>query len=109
MTMQDRLACNSFFLAEIVGQSTKEYNDIYFNRKVFANKKKNDLVKSNMPVSKAELEVYEDKQVLKLWKAERKREGDVYEADLLLKQVNKVLSAMQQRISHLKVELNNTK
>ena len=37
-------------------------------------------------------------------KNERDAEAGAYKVDLLLKQVNKVLSAMMQRISHLKNE-----
>lgn len=109
LDIQDKLACSSYYLAEITGKATEDYNGYHFNRKVFANRKKNNLVKAKTPVSKAEIEVFEDEEVLALWKEERKKEGEAFKCDLLLKQINKILSSMQQRISHLKQEQQITK
>ena len=59
-------------------------------------------------ISKAQAQVEADIMSEEDFKAELDAEGEAYKYDMLVGQVNKVLSAIQQRISYLKTEKQNT-
>jgi hypothetical protein len=57
-------------------------------------------------LSKAQANLEADILSEELFKKELESEGLTYKYEMLLNQVNKILSAMQQRISYLKTEKN---
>ncbi len=99
---QDKLSTLSWNLAELSGDTKTDYTYKYFIRKIQVNKTAQALVKNQIEkawtkaVSKSELENEEH------LRNEVAAEGAAYAADLKLKQVNKILQVMQQRISYAK-------
>lgn len=99
---QDRLSALSYNLAHIAGDFKDNYNTKYYIRKVehSISKQKFMNLGDNGTESETNATVANKTNV----QAEKDAEAASYKVDLLLKQVNKVLSAMQQRISYLKQE-----
>lgn len=96
---QDKLSTYSWNLAELSGQTKEDYTYKYFIRKISVNKTAQSLVKTmamNKAINQSQIE---NKETLK---AEVAAEAAAYTADLKLKQVNKILQVMQQRISYAK-------
>lgn len=103
---QDKLSVLAWRLAEQSAEVKKQYNASYFIRKIEVNRSKQGLMNSGKSGTQSEAESIvenEDKH-----KTELELEAMVYKMDLLLRQTNKVISAMAQRISYAKIELNQT-
>jgi len=102
MYARDRLAAQSYFLAEEASRFKNEYNEKYFISKVAVLGRTQKLIEIGTKIGAARtMAEVENEGVIK----ERMEAGGrAYRADLLLKQVNQVLSAMQQRISFLKLQ-----
>jgi len=104
--LRDFLAVNSFRLAQEAAELKKHYNSTYFIRKISVNKSTQGIIgEKKLPMNKATLEATianED-----IYKQEQELESAAYQLDLLLRQSNKVLEAMSQRISYLKTEREN--
>ena len=103
LKIQDRLAGYSYLLAEYAAQLKYTYNENYFIRKIEFQKSKHAYINTGKSATAAEnlaeIEVQE-------WrKKEIESESHGYKADLLLKQVNRVLGALQQRISYMKIDI----
>ena len=102
MKAQDRLSALSYNIAQITADYKGEYNESYFIKKInhniqkqaFINQGDSGVVAESNAIVKTKEEIKKEKQA----------EANSYRMDLLLKQINKVLSAMQQKISHLKNE-----
>lgn len=107
LDIQDKLAIHSYRLAEMAANAKNEYNGCYFIRKISVGKNVQGLMNSRK-ISKAQAQVEADIMSEEDFKAELDAEGEAYKYDMLVGQVNKVLSAIQQRISYLKTEKNNT-
>ncbi len=108
LTMQDTLAVQSYRLAEEAATAKGKLNGKIFVKKVNINRQMQALL--NAKLSKAAAQVQAESSVTgeEMIKAELDAEAYAYRLDLLLGQVNRVLSALQQRISYLKNEKNNT-
>lgn len=104
LTMQDSLAVNSYRLAEMAAEAKANYNGNYFSRKITINRQMQALLNAKMTKAAAEVQAESSSVGEEKIKAELDAEAYAYKLDLLLGQVNKVLSAMQQRISYLKTE-----
>lgn len=102
MYARDRLAAQSYFLAEESSKFKNEYNEKYFTKKIEVLRSKHNLILKGHKIGAADAEAMVENE--KHVKAELTAEGRAYRADLLLRQVNQVLSAMQQRISFLKLQ-----
>lgn len=100
ITVRDRLAVDSYDLALLCADSFSDYNGNYFMRKIQTAKKINELVKANTAVNKADNLAKEELEVV--YETEMQSEALAHKLGLLLRQVNKVLDAMNQRISHMK-------
>jgi hypothetical protein len=107
LDIQDKLAIHSYRLAEMAANAKNEYNGCYFIRKISVGKNVQGLMNSRK-ISKVQAQVEADIMSEEDFKAELDAEGEAYKYDMLVSQVNKVLSAIQQRISYLKTEKNNT-
>ena len=103
---RDKLAVLSYGLAQEAGNRFIEYNGFYFIRAIHVAKAINAMVKDGLAVNKAENEAKEQNE--EILQQEKDAEGQSFLADKLLKQVNAVLNAMNQRISYLKQEKQQT-
>ena len=102
MRMRDYLAAQSYFLAELAAGKKKEYNERYFLRKVSVLREEQNLLKlgSTQGKAKSAAELANEDHI----QAEMDSEAEAYRADIMLRQVNQVLNAMQQRIAFLQAQ-----
>jgi len=108
LDMNDKLAIHSYRLAEMSAQTKTSYNSAYFIRKITVNKQTQVLM-SSKKMTKVAANLDADILSEDLFKQEIESEGLAYQYDLLLNQVNKILSAISQRISYLKNEKDHFK
>ena len=103
---RDKLAILSFRLSKIVGDVKGDYNSAYFMRVINVAREKQAQIEQKLAYNKAE--------VLALLKNEKhykdaiEKESISFKNDMLLKGVNKVLEAMNQRISFANTENRNS-
>ena len=102
LATQDRLAALSYNLAATAGELKDEYNNSYYIRRVHQNKCKQAFINAGDSIGKATINAEADTKTE--LREEAQAEAASYKIDLMLRQVNRVLQAMQQRISHLKKE-----
>jgi len=100
---RDKLAGAAFYFASYVGELKETYNLNYFQKKITVLRETQNLIKAGNPVNKSETDAM--LQAEDLIKKELESESNAYKADLLLKQVNKILEAMSQRIAFLRKEV----
>ena len=107
MEFQDKMTAYAFWLAEIAADQKKDYNLKYFSRKIeVAKSKQNFIQNQKMKVNQSEIEAtIENEDILK---EEIESESYTYKCDLLLKQTNKLLDSIRQRIAYLKQEKQNS-
>jgi len=108
IALRDRLAINSYRLAQESSEMKRDYNHAYFIRKISINKcTQGFITNKKLPKNKAEtLSLIENEEI---YAKEIELESMAYQYDLLLRQVNKILEAMAQRISYLKTEKENVR
>lgn len=100
---RDRLAALSYNLAYMAGQLKGDYNAKYYIRKMEVSKKKQWYRKElKQGLGAAEVDAEVDTQ--QFVKDELQAETDAYTCELLLRQVNRVLDAMHQRIGFMRSE-----
>ena len=103
---QSKLSLLSVNLASIAAKSKGSYLRVYFERKYTFSTKKLDWIKKGSSAAKAEeqarLEIGDIKEI----EIQREEESDAI--SLMLRQINKVLSSVQQRISFEKMEYERT-
>lgn len=104
---KDNLVTLNYNLAEEVAEHKKLYNIHYFIRKIAINKTKNSYINQKKSAVESQ-NIAEIEQADKL-EAELEAEAISFRLDLLLKQSNKIVDAMQQRISFMRYELENTR
>lgn len=102
LTERDRLASFSYHLAEMCGSAKAEYNSNYFQRKMGVLKTTQKFLNSGLKFNASENQSLLENE--NLYEEEMLTDAIAYRYDLLLKQSNRVLDAMSQRISYLKVE-----
>lgn len=108
LDVQDKIAIRSYTLAEQLAEIKKSYNFAYFTRKIEFNKAKSHYINTkNKGVSAADVEATLDIQSTQEKEIEFESIG--YKLENLLRQLNKILQAIQQRISFLKYEYQETK
>lgn len=104
LNTQDELASYSWRLAEISSETKTDYTYKYLMRKIQVNKKAQALVKSGVEKAWTKAIARSEVENEAVLKAEIEAEGAAYMADIKLKQVNKILGIMQQRISFVKMQ-----
>jgi len=108
LKLQDNLAIRSYFLADQLGGIKTEYNHAYFSRKIEFNKAKAGFLNNKkMTLGASEMEAILDVEDIQRKEIELESLG--YKLELLLRQVNRVIQATQQRISFLKQEKESTR
>ena len=105
LNAKDKLVTLNFNLAEEVAAAKDSYNMGYYLRKINVVKTKNVYINQGKSATAAESTAIENTRAE--LKAEIEKESYAYRLDLLLKQSNKVVDALTQRISFLKVEKKN--
>jgi len=101
---KDTLVTLNYNLAETVADMTKDYHKSYYIRKMAIAVKKNAFIKNGEAIGKAESLATEE--AAEQFENELEFEALALRFELLLKQSNKIVDAIQQRVSYLKVELN---
>ena len=102
LDFQDKLSLLSVNLAHVTGKSKGTYIRAYFNRKITHSIKKMAFIDSGAKIGEAESKALS--QIGELKEKEMQAEETSYCFSLELKQINRVLSAVQQRISFAKTE-----
>lgn len=102
LQFNDQLSLLSVNLASICAKAKGSYLRVYFERKYTFSTKKLDWIKEGSSAAKAEEQARLEIGAIKESEIQREEEADGY--NLMLRQVNKVLSSVQQRISFEKAE-----
>ena len=105
--LRDKLAINSFYLAELVADQKLDYNKDYFMRQISVSKSVQTMVKNGMSVTQAKNDAIAINE--KIYLKEQESEANAYRMDLLIRQVNRVLDALGQKISYLRKEAEHSK
>lgn len=102
---QDKLSALAWELGELLSEMKFEYNNAYFIRKIQTSKKVNELTNKGLAVNKAQSEALERNE--EIFQDEIEKEALAYRLDINLKQTNRILESVKQRITTLrKEELN---
>jgi hypothetical protein len=104
LALKTRLVTNNFELCETLALLKKDYNFVYFARKIEFAKSKNALIRSGSSATKAESEANEMNE--DILRQELESESNAYALELFVKHVDNVCSDIMQRISVLKSEYN---
>jgi len=102
LQVRDHLATCSYNLASICADFKSNYNTNYYIRKIETARKKQGLINSGKSAAQSETD-----SIVAMsdhFKNELEAEANSYKVDLLLKQVNKILDAMNQRIAFARSE-----
>lgn len=102
LDLKDKICAWSFRFAELTADLKIEYNEKYFIRKIATAKTKHALIRNDMTIGKADAESMIEHEVE--YKSEQEIEGLSYKADIMLRQTNMIIRAIEQRVSWLKVE-----
>ena len=102
LDLKDQICAWSFRFAELTADLKIEYNQRYFIRKIATAKTKHALIRNGTTIGKAESESMIEHEVE--YKTEQEIEGLSYKADILLRQTNMIIRAIEQRVSWLKVD-----
>ncbi len=100
---KDKLVTYNYNLAELVAEYSKNYHKNYYIRKLTVARMKNAYIKNGEAVGKAESLATEE--AAEAFDNELESEALAMRLELLLRQSNKVVDAIQQRISYLKTEM----
>ena len=102
LDLKDKICAWSFRFAELTADLKIEYNQRYFIRKIATAKTKHALIRNDMTIGKADAESMIEHETE--YKSEQEIEGLSYKADIMLRQTNMIIRAIEQRVSWLKVE-----
>jgi hypothetical protein len=108
LELRDRLSVWTYRLAQEATEFKKDYNTAYFIRKISVSKSTQGILNNKkVAFNKASLDALVENE--DIYKEEQSLESACYTMDLLLRQSNKILEAMAQRISYLKTEKENVR
>ena len=102
---QDKLSIWACNLGEFAGELFGQFNNQYFIRRIGIAKSKQALIKNGSAIGKADNDALIENE--DNYKKELQSQVEANNADILLKQTNKVIDAMRTRISYLKSEKDN--
>jgi hypothetical protein len=105
--IREDLSIGSFYFAEIVSDLKITYNHQHFIRKINIAKDKQAFLAEGKTLGQSDNEALIKNE--EAYNEQLETEGNSYKADILLRQTNKVLEAMSQTISYLKIENRETK
>jgi len=102
LSIRDHLAVMSYNLASIAADLKLDYNTNYYIRKIETARSKQGFIARGKSAAQSETD-----SIVAMsdhFKNELEAEANSYKVDLLLKQVNKILDAMNQRIAFARSE-----
>ena len=102
LDLKDKICAWSFRFAELTADLKIDYNEKYFICKIATAKTKHALIRNDMTIGKADAESMIEHETE--YKSEQEIEGLSYKADIMLRQTNMIVRAIEQRVSWLKVE-----
>jgi hypothetical protein len=102
LKIQDEIAIRSFTLAQYVGDYKTSFNNSYFIRKIGIAKSSLTHQKNGLRQGQADSQALIDNR--DNYEQEQAHEATAVTLDLMLRQTNVILQAIQQRISHYKQE-----
>lgn len=99
------LSIHTFYLSEILADIKRNYNFAYMDRKFCFSSKKTALINKGFKISEADSEAF----ILSKKELEQEKEFESlgYRLETLYKSINNIISAISQRISILKIEMQN--
>jgi hypothetical protein len=107
LSCRDQIATNCWSLAQFTGDAKTDYNQVYFQRKIEIARQKQAMFDRHEPNTKADVKAIIASEGL--FNAEILKEGYAFKLDLMLKAANKVVDAISQRVSYLKIEETQTR
>lgn len=108
LDFQDKLSTLSWTLAEQVGEAKHLYNGQHFVRKIEVIRKKQGL-RTAKKITQKEAEEIALEETHDDYLEELELEANAYKMELMLRQCNRILSSVQQRISSLKQEKEHSR
>lgn len=102
LDIKDKICAWSFRFAELTADLKITYNDFYFIRRINVAKTRQALIKNGSTIGAADTDALIKHE--ESYKKEQEYESLSYKADILLRQTNVIIQAIQQRISWLKIE-----
>ena len=102
LNVKDNICAWSFRFAELTADIKIDYNDAYFIRRINVAKSKQALINKGSAIGKADVDSMIENE--EAYKAEQEYESLSYKADLMLRQTNVIIRAIEQRVSYLKFE-----
>lgn len=102
LDIQDEIAIRSYTLAKHVADYKKSYNGAYFIRQVGVAKSSLQHQKNGLKIGTADKQALIDNE--SNYEIEQAHEATAVQLDLILRQTNRILDVITQRISHYKQE-----
>lgn len=109
LDIQDKVSIHSYRLAEMAAEAKTDYNTNFFTRKITINRQMQSLINAKISKAAAQVQAESSKVGAEMMESEMQSESLAFKYDLLLNQVNKILSAIAQRVSFLKQEHKDLK
>lgn len=104
---KDQLCVQCWYLAEIAADLKNQYNKARFVKRIHVSRKKQEFVSRGGKVNAAEIEA--DISAADLYEDEMNKEALAYRLDRLYDAAGNIIQAMQQRISHMKIEQSQSR
>ena len=102
INLRKRLSVQAARLGDILSDCKVAYNESYFNRKIYIEHKKQELVAKELPYNKASTQAMVESEGL--YRKELDSQGFAYRMENLLKQINMIVTGLDIEISFLKNE-----
>ena len=102
LQIQDEIAIRTFTLADYVADYKTSFNASYFIRRIGVAKTSLNLQKNGLKMGTADNQALVDNA--EIYEQEQAHEATAVRLELLLKQTNIIIQAIQQRISYFKQE-----
>lgn len=102
LDLKDKICAWSFRFAELAADLKITYNDFYFIRRINVAKTRQALIKNGSTIGAADTDALIKHE--ESYKQEQEYESLSYKADIMLRQTNIIIQAIQQRVSWLKIE-----
>ena len=109
LNARDFFATNSYYLADIVAELKKDWNNAYFIRKTEVAREKSNLIKAGSKIGQADADSTITPENIKNFQKELDTEYLAIRCDLLLKSVYQIINSISGRIRHIEAERQLTR
>lgn len=103
LDIKDKMVTLNYNLAEELAYFKKEYNLKHFDRRIQISRQKNELINGGKSATAAESMATE--QSAEVYKSELENESAAVRLDLLLRQSNKIVESITQRLAVIRDEM----